>query len=284
MRRKKHKQTRRAVNFFKVNYGFHEPYKVLLDGNFIHATAALNMGNLDTHVPRLLGGTSKLYTTRCISKELRGMGDDFRATAAAARGFLLHKCDHATPVAAAQCIKEQIGARNGAHWFVATQDQALRQELGKVPGCPIVFATVNGVHLETPSELTRQLIQQVEEQQQTLQRHERRSEALKGLEELRVKPTTSVRFRRVKAKGPNPLASKKKIAKKKKQQPGGSGNGSGSKERPKPARQQGEGQQRQQQRPAQQQEQAGPDAKLRRRRKARTAGAAAAAGGGAGPE
>ena len=41
MRRKKHKQTRRAVNFFKVNYGFHEPYKVLLDGNFIHATTAI---------------------------------------------------------------------------------------------------------------------------------------------------------------------------------------------------------------------------------------------------
>lgn len=89
--------------------------KVCFDRVWCWAPAAVprspcSMGNLDTHVPRLLGGTSKLYTTRCISKELRGLGDEFRATAAAARGFLLHKCDHATPVAAAQCIKEQIGA------------------------------------------------------------------------------------------------------------------------------------------------------------------------------
>lgn len=63
MRRKKHKHTRRAVSFYKLSYGFHEPYKVywtsciaslikkmnkgftlhwllmqvLLDGNFVHA-------------------------------------------------------------------------------------------------------------------------------------------------------------------------------------------------------------------------------------------------------
>ncbi len=41
MRRKKHKQTRRATNYYRINYGFHEPYKVLLDGNFIHATRAI---------------------------------------------------------------------------------------------------------------------------------------------------------------------------------------------------------------------------------------------------
>ena len=28
MRRKKHKHTRRAVNFYKINFGFHEPFKV----------------------------------------------------------------------------------------------------------------------------------------------------------------------------------------------------------------------------------------------------------------
>jgi U3 small nucleolar RNA-associated protein 23 len=37
MRQKKHKKTARAVSFYRVNYGLHEPFKVLLDGNFIHA-------------------------------------------------------------------------------------------------------------------------------------------------------------------------------------------------------------------------------------------------------
>jgi U3 small nucleolar RNA-associated protein 23 len=41
MRRKKHKSVRRHVRFLKINYGFRPPYKVLLDGNFVHAMEAM---------------------------------------------------------------------------------------------------------------------------------------------------------------------------------------------------------------------------------------------------
>ena len=41
MRRKKHKQTRKAVRFYKINYGFRSPFKVIMDGNFVHALEAL---------------------------------------------------------------------------------------------------------------------------------------------------------------------------------------------------------------------------------------------------
>ncbi|GIL88052.1 hypothetical protein Vretifemale_16089, partial [Volvox reticuliferus] len=94
MRRKKHKQTRRATNYYRINYGFHEPYKVLLDGNFIHAMKAMNLSDLDVHLPKLLGATCKLYTTKCVTRELRSLGREFSAAAAAARSFTLHKCDH----------------------------------------------------------------------------------------------------------------------------------------------------------------------------------------------
>lgn len=41
MRRKKHKHVRRALRFFRVQQGFHAPYKVLVDGNFVFAVEAL---------------------------------------------------------------------------------------------------------------------------------------------------------------------------------------------------------------------------------------------------
>jgi U3 small nucleolar RNA-associated protein 23 len=41
MRRKKHKQTRKAIRFYKINFGFRPPFKVILDGNFVHALEAL---------------------------------------------------------------------------------------------------------------------------------------------------------------------------------------------------------------------------------------------------
>ena len=41
MRRKKHKHTRRTLRFYRINFGFRPPYKVLLDGNFVHALDAM---------------------------------------------------------------------------------------------------------------------------------------------------------------------------------------------------------------------------------------------------
>ncbi|GFR45711.1 hypothetical protein Agub_g7120 [Astrephomene gubernaculifera] len=268
MRRKKHKQTRRATNYYRINYGFHEPYKVLLDGNFIHATKALNLADLASHLPKLLGGACKLYTTKCVTRELRSLGRDFTASADAAHSYPLHKCDHCHSqkegrdgkdkeeakeeggakggakggssgcVSAAECIRAAIGSRNEAHWFVATQDAALRQELGKIPGCPLVFATVNGVHLETPSEVTKQKAKEAEAATRSIAPHEAAAQPLLAPEQLaelrrelllhRQKrqqqgaggegavgvPATSARFRRNKAKGPNPLAVKKRNLKK----------------------------------------------------------------------
>lgn len=41
MRRKKHKQVRRALRFYKIQHGFRAPFKVLADGNFINAVSVL---------------------------------------------------------------------------------------------------------------------------------------------------------------------------------------------------------------------------------------------------
>ncbi|EIE18513.1 hypothetical protein COCSUDRAFT_9312, partial [Coccomyxa subellipsoidea C-169] len=98
MRRLKHKHTRRAVQFYEINYGFRKPFKVILDGNFVHA----------------------LRESQCSLLELKGLGNDF-----------------------------------SGHYFVATQDKALRVALGKLPGGASVFANVNGVQMEQPSEAQR---------------------------------------------------------------------------------------------------------------------------------
>ncbi len=54
-----------------------------------------------------------------------------------------------------------VDVGNPDRWWVATQDKALRAELEQVPGCPLVFATINGIHLHQPHELSRQQAKQV---------------------------------------------------------------------------------------------------------------------------
>lgn len=41
MRRKKQKHTRRTLRFYRIQYGHRPPYKVLLDGNFVHALESM---------------------------------------------------------------------------------------------------------------------------------------------------------------------------------------------------------------------------------------------------
>ena len=55
----------------------------------------------------------------------------------------------------------RAGDANAQHYFVATQEKALRGALGKVPGGASVFLNANGVHLEPPSERQRRGIKQV---------------------------------------------------------------------------------------------------------------------------
>ena len=46
MRRKKHKHTRRSLRHYRITHGFRPPYKVLLDGNFVHALDSMKCVHL----------------------------------------------------------------------------------------------------------------------------------------------------------------------------------------------------------------------------------------------
>ena len=52
------------------------------------------------------------------------------------------------------------GEANPEHYIVATQEKALRHTLGGVPGGATVFASVNGLHIEPPSDAQRKAIEQ----------------------------------------------------------------------------------------------------------------------------
>jgi U3 small nucleolar RNA-associated protein 23 len=65
-------------------------------------------------ITNLLGGTCKLFTTPCISHELKSLGADTAAAAAASRRQQLHKCEHDPCKLPAECLLEQVGASSRA--------------------------------------------------------------------------------------------------------------------------------------------------------------------------
>lgn len=69
---------------------------------------------------------------------------------------LRHAASHAPSVPG-----PAAGDKNEEHFFVATQDKALQRRCMAVPGGAVLFASVNGVHLEQPSALQKQAVAQV---------------------------------------------------------------------------------------------------------------------------
>ncbi|BBN04553.1 U3 small nucleolar RNA-associated protein 23 [Marchantia polymorpha subsp. ruderalis] len=233
MRVKKQKQVRRHVRFFKACCGFREPFKVLCDGNFVHAALTARMGGLQDALPNFLGSAAKAFVTRCVIQELRKLGEVFSGTVLAARRLDIAKCNHEPPVSAAECVEAMIGKNNPEHFFVATQDFELRKRIRKVPGGGIIFAQNTGLIMEPPS--TQQVAyarmseaeraHMAEREQKIIEeRARRKAEAALAAKTAQEAPADlhvpaneqkpvlkdRTKLKRKLPKGPNPLSQKKK--------------------------------------------------------------------------
>eukprot|EP00898_Chlorokybus_atmophyticus_P007613 jgi/Chlat1/7853/Chrsp66S07299 len=212
------KAVRRGVRFFRVCFGFREPYKALVDGTFLHHALSLpKVAALRESLPKFLGATTKVFVTRCVTAELKALGTDYAGTAKAARVFEGAKCSHDTPVPAAACIQSLVANGNPEHFFIASQDAALKQQLHKVPGVAIVSIQNGQLHLEAPSETQRKLANMSEAEKVRASEAELKRAALKvaelvqqPVEALTGAPAIINKRKRKGPKGPNPLSVKKK--------------------------------------------------------------------------
>ncbi|KAL5982962.1 hypothetical protein ACLOJK_017042 [Asimina triloba] len=238
MRLKKRKNQRKFVRFYKTCFGFREPFKVLCDGTFIHH---LIQHSVDlSQLSKLLSAPTKLFITKCILGELRSLGDSHSDTVRTARTFLIARCDHESKRrSAANCIESVIGEDNSEHFFVATQDVDLRRKFKEVPGVPVIYGIRNSLFIDSPSMRQRKFIQTAEEERLHVSESEynvlrkkvgvhvqnKSNEAGEtlGKEDSTNQPRTKIdkarvvmgvadtqKFKRKRAKGPNPLSCKKK--------------------------------------------------------------------------
>ncbi|KND03285.1 rRNA-binding ribosome biosynthesis protein UTP23 [Spizellomyces punctatus DAOM BR117] len=204
MKVKRQKTNKRHISVYTHSFGFREPYQVLVDGNFIAVALQMRTDVRDA-LPKVLTGTARPMTTSCVQAELRALGPDFTGASLNAKRFERRRCAHThSPVPAAECIRQIIGESNQHNYCVATQDQALRSDLRKIPGTPLIYINRSVVILEPPSAATMAKIQEMEIAKTLPQSFE--VSILNKPEPLAPEPSK----RKKKAKGPNPLSVKKK--------------------------------------------------------------------------
>ncbi|XP_068646134.1 rRNA-processing protein utp23-like [Aristolochia californica] len=235
MRVKKQKRHRKTVRFYTACFGFREPFKVLCDGTFIHHLLIHQLLPADQFLSNLLGGPTKLFASHCIVAELKSLGDTYSDALRAARELPMARCEHVGHrKSGSGCIQDIIGENNSEHFFLATQDVELRTELREIPGLPLIYGLRNALFLEPPSTSNRQYVKSNEEERlhvteleckmlnkqsrrnlSVIQPAEEPSDVSEVLKQDKTKKALlgvadKVRFKRNKAKGPNPLSVKKK--------------------------------------------------------------------------
>ncbi|GJM97772.1 hypothetical protein PR202_ga14724 [Eleusine coracana subsp. coracana] len=234
MRVKKKSRHRKAVKFYATCFGFREPYKVLIDGTFVHHLLTQRLLPADEALRDLLSAsrTPALYTSKCILAELRRLGKSHADAFDAASLLATTKCEHEKVVSAVNCVLSLVGDKNPEHFFVATQDAELREKLREIPGVLVIYGLKNSLFIEHPS-VQRKFAQLDEEKRLNMDISEYKKLLKAASEgkaadnengsggEQRERPISSLvknalgvaeksKFKKNRPKGPNPLSCKKK--------------------------------------------------------------------------
>ena len=67
MRLKRAKQYKRHLALYNINFGFRQPYQVILDGNFLHKATKLQVNLMDALVNIFNGHTVKISKFGLVS-------------------------------------------------------------------------------------------------------------------------------------------------------------------------------------------------------------------------
>ncbi|KAK1603486.1 hypothetical protein QYE76_018117 [Lolium multiflorum] len=207
MRVKKRLRHRKAVQFYSTYFGFREPYKVLVNGTFVHHLLVHQLLPADDTLRELLSASrsTPLFTSKCVYTELRRLGkshaEDFDAETAS--------YEHDKVVSAVDCILSLVGDKNPEHYFVATQDSDLWEKLREVPGVPVIYGLKNSLFIEQPSVQQRKFAQLDEEKRIHMEKSEFKK-LLKVSSEGKATGdgnapgvTEKSKFKRNRAKGPS---------------------------------------------------------------------------------
>lgn len=213
MKYKRHKKVQRILKFFKVNYGHHPPFQLLIDGTFTRA-CLLRKVNIREQIPHYLGEEAKIVTTRCCILELEKLAaidSELYGALMVLKQFALHECGHGHTDEerrpSAKCIRSMISGGNPKRYFVASQFTELRERARKVPGTPVMYLHDCTPTLERESEASKRWADETVRKKIEEAQDMKRLKASKSAEE---EPETRKRKR---TGNPNPLSclkSKKK--------------------------------------------------------------------------
>ncbi|KAJ2455870.1 hypothetical protein EV183_000486 [Coemansia sp. RSA 2336] len=208
MRVKRAKVYRKLMQFYQHNFGFREPYQILVSPDFVLEAVAKNI-DLSKALEEVVGGKVRVLISYCSICDIRKDSPQREKAIATSKGFEKRRCPHKTPVKGIDCMKEIMGDSNKHNYCIAVQDEEMRDRLRQIKGVPILHVSHSVVVLEPIPKHFRDAGKDQLKDKAGLTEMERKM--LKSVKEEARQAKNGLRPKRKtkKAKGPNPLAVKK---------------------------------------------------------------------------
>lgn len=149
MRGKRSKQYRKLMQQYGLNFGFREPYQVLLDADIIRDADRFKM-DLIGGLERTLNGKVKPMITQCSMRHLYESATEpgMSYVIERAKSYERRRCGHLpsefpVPLSAQLCMTSVVDPKssgNNRHrYIIASQDLDVRKSMRELMGVPLIY-------------------------------------------------------------------------------------------------------------------------------------------------
>lgn len=170
MRQRRAKLYRKMLHAYQLQFGFREPYQLLIDDTFSLALSRYKISDPLNQFSNVLQSKKiKPLITQCCMQALYALGKQAQSTVDMAKQWERRMCNHRDAIDPQRCIKECVGDKNKHRYIVASEQGELRRDLRLgVAGLPMMHFTQAVMVLEPMSPLTKSKIEEKEEQKLSL--------------------------------------------------------------------------------------------------------------------
>ncbi|KAL0221655.1 hypothetical protein RCL1_001509 [Eukaryota sp. TZLM3-RCL] len=156
MRILRNKKNRKAMEYYRVLFGFPSKPRVLIHWSFVSMCQSLSLNTKDK-LSDILGNESRFFVTNCLLQELKSLGPDMDPVLRVCRSFPRHQCGHDPHLSSNECLSSVLGEDNNLKFYIALNDALLQSHLSKIPCIPLIKFNGNVIIISDPSPATRRL-------------------------------------------------------------------------------------------------------------------------------
>ncbi|KAF1912504.1 Fcf1-domain-containing protein [Ampelomyces quisqualis] len=163
MKLKRAKAYKKLLHQYELNFGFREPYQVLLDSQILQDAYKFKI-DLVARLQKMLGGQVKPMITTCDMRHLYNAKPKNETLILQAKEYERRRCNHQDldePLSTLECLSEVVDPKdsgaNKNRYIVASNDSRVRGRMRSIAGVPTIYIAKSVVLMEPMAQVSEKL-------------------------------------------------------------------------------------------------------------------------------